>query len=136
MSARKLTYGEMIGIVRDQHGNEKADEIQALVPADKTLDDLCEMELRGPVQFCCNRCQAIHTSDHDIADWKPGIVWLRPDGWVTWAAPGQGFADGMCDICDDCMCEMHWLVYATGRNGEVDLDRVERWYERMKEAAC
>lgn len=121
---RDLTAQELVDILRLKDGHEAADAFLAELPEGFDMSTVVAT-VPNHVTLRCNVCQRCQEMDINAAEWSPGMVHPRPEGWASFESVGQGYQDGVFDVCADCVVMAHIIVHCTG--GEVDHDLIAEW---------
>jgi len=121
---RLFTTQELADILRLKDGHEAADAFLASLPEGFDLSTVVGQSPHR-VTLRCNVCQQSSEMAVDMDAWSPGRVHARPEGWASFECVGQGYQDGVFDICPSCVAMAHVIVHCTG--GEVDHDLIAEW---------
>lgn len=122
---REFTAQELVDILRLKDGDAAADAFLAELPEGFDMSAIVASTPGDSVTLRCNVCQCCEEMAVDMSTWKPGDVHPRPEGWASFESVGQGYQDGVFDVCADCVAMAHIIVHCTG--GEVDRDIIAKW---------
>ena len=124
MTDRQITASELVEIVMLKDGDDAAAAFVASIPEGfdmSTVVATCD----NIVTLRCDVCHACEELDVDISSWFAGMVHPRPKGWKSFECIGEGYQDGVFDVCRDCVVLSHIIVDLTG--GDVDHDMIAEW---------